>query len=69
MKVAFPKDDESLVEFLSRFKSKKFEATLYPRCSAIFERNLQVEVVKFAKRKGNSRDSDRPQFVSDSRRQ
>lgn len=67
IKVAYPKDDESLVEFLGRCKSKKSEAMLCLRCSAIFDRKAaqHMEVVQLAKRKGNWGDTAKPQVVSD----
>ncbi|KAI5425120.1 hypothetical protein KIW84_031066 [Lathyrus oleraceus] len=45
--VAYPKDEESLAEFLGRCKSKKSEAMLCLRYSAIFDKKemKQVEVV------------------------
>lgn len=40
IKVAYPKDDEILVEFMGRYKSKKFVAMLCPECSVIFDRKV-----------------------------
>lgn len=38
VKVAYPKQDESLVEFLHRCQRKKSEVILYLRCNSIFDR-------------------------------
>lgn len=58
VKIAYPKQDESLVEFLHRFHRKKSEVMLCPRCSSIFDKKAaeNVERVRLAQNRRNWRD-------------
>ncbi|KAI5432365.1 hypothetical protein KIW84_036198 [Lathyrus oleraceus] len=54
-RLAYPKEDESLVEFIERCQKMRTEVMLCPRCSAIFDRKAatNLEAVDKAKRKEN----------------
>ena len=54
-RLAYPKEDENLVEFIERCQKKRTEVMLCPRCSAIFDRKAatNLEAVDKAKRKEN----------------
>jgi len=45
MEVAYPKAEEDLIDFLNRCKISNTNAMLYPRCSAVFDK----EAAKSAK--------------------
>jgi hypothetical protein len=62
--VAYPKDEEDLVDFLNRCKISNTNAMLCPRCSAVFDKEAAKSVEGFrpqAKRKGGWVDN-RPKF-------
>lgn len=44
VRVAYPKSDESLVEFLHHFQKQKVEAMLCPRCSSIFDKKTAENI-------------------------
>ncbi|KAI5406930.1 hypothetical protein KIW84_053256 [Lathyrus oleraceus] len=54
-RLAYPKEDENLIEFIKRCQRMKTEVMLCPRCSAIFDRKAttNLEAVDKAKRKEN----------------
>lgn len=68
VKVAYPKQDESLVEFLYRYQRKKSKVMLCPRCNSVFDRKAaeNVEGVRLAKNRRNLRDTNN-QFAFDRR--
>ena len=39
-KIAFPKENENLADFLQRCQNKKSEVMLCPRCSSIFDKKV-----------------------------
>lgn len=57
-KLAYPKQEEGLVEFLHRFQRKRSEVILCPRCSSVFDRKAakNLEGVRLAKKVRNWRD-------------
>lgn len=59
MRVAYPKSDESLVEFLLRCQKKKFEVMLCPRYSLVFDKKVSknIERVSIATHRRNWRDT------------
>ena len=54
-RLAYPKEEENLIEFTKRCQRMKTEVMLCPRCSAIFDRKAttNLEAVDKAKRKEN----------------
>jgi hypothetical protein len=55
MKVAYPKVEEDLIDFLNRCKISNAHAMLCPRCSAVFDKEAAKSVEGFrpqTKRKG-----------------
>ncbi|KAI5419448.1 hypothetical protein KIW84_043577 [Lathyrus oleraceus] len=52
-RLAYPKEEENLVEFIKRCQKMRTEVMLCPRCSAIFDRKAttNLEAVDKAKRK------------------
>ncbi|KAI5383829.1 hypothetical protein KIW84_070983 [Lathyrus oleraceus] len=54
-RLAYPKEEENLVEFIKRCQKMGTEVILCPRCSAIFDRKAttNLEAVDKAKRKEN----------------
>lgn len=44
VRVAYPKSDERLVEFLHRFQEKKSEVMLCPRCSSVFNKKAAENI-------------------------
>ncbi|KAI5419806.1 hypothetical protein KIW84_043824 [Lathyrus oleraceus] len=54
-RLAYPKEEENLVEFIKRCQKMRTEVMLCPRCSAIFDRKAttNLEAVDKAKRKEN----------------
>ncbi|KAI5417175.1 hypothetical protein KIW84_041973 [Lathyrus oleraceus] len=54
-RLAYPKEEENLVEFIERCQKMRTEVMLCPRCSAIFDRKAatNLEAVDKAKRKEN----------------
>ncbi|KAI5442393.1 hypothetical protein KIW84_011459 [Lathyrus oleraceus] len=54
-RLAYPKEEENLVEFIKRCQKIRTEVMLCPRCSAIFDMKAttNLEVVDKAKRKEN----------------
>jgi len=64
MKVACPRAEEDLIDFIKRCKISNIEAMLCPRCSAIFDKEVAKPVEGFrpqSKRKGKWVDN-RPKF-------
>jgi len=64
MKVAYPKAEEDLIEFLKRCKISNTDAMLCPKCSAVFDKEAAKSVEGFrpqSKRKGKWVDK-RPKF-------
>jgi len=69
MKTAYPKAEEDLIDFLNRCKISNTNAMLYPRCSAMFDKDAAKSVEGFQpqlKRKGRWADN-RPKFGFDKR--
>ncbi|KAI5431124.1 hypothetical protein KIW84_035331 [Lathyrus oleraceus] len=54
-RLAYPKEEENLIEFIKRCQKMRTEVMLCPRCSAIFDRKAatNLEAVDKAKRKEN----------------
>ncbi|KAI5409796.1 hypothetical protein KIW84_055304 [Lathyrus oleraceus] len=54
-RMAYPKEEEDLVEFIKRCQKMGTEVMLCPRCSAIFDRKaaINLEAVDKARKKGN----------------
>ena len=52
-KIAFPKEDENLADFLHRCQKKKSEVMLCPRCSSIFDKKAaeHIQVMRTVKEK------------------
>jgi hypothetical protein len=64
MKVAYPKAEEYLIDFLNRCKISNAHAMLCPRCNAIFDKGATKSVEEFrpqVKRKDRWADN-RPKF-------
>jgi uncharacterized C2H2 Zn-finger protein len=64
MKVAYPKAEEDLIDFLNRCKISNTNVMLCPRCSAVFDKEAAKSVKGFrpqTKRKGGWIDN-RPKF-------
>jgi hypothetical protein len=64
MKVAYPKAEEDLIDFLNRCKISNAHAMLCPRCSTVFDKEAAKSVEGFrpqAKHKGGWVDN-RPKF-------
>lgn len=62
-KMAYPKQEEGLVEFLQRCQRKRLEVMLCPRCNSVFDRKVMenLEGVRHAKKGRNWRDSKNSQ--------
>lgn len=58
-KVAYPKNEESLVEFLHRCQRKRFEVMMCPKCSFVFDRKAEenIERVRIASKRRNWKDT------------
>ncbi|KAI5395752.1 hypothetical protein KIW84_062070 [Lathyrus oleraceus] len=54
-RLAYPKEEENLIEFIKRCQNMRTEVMLFPRCNAIFDRKAatNLEAVDKAKRKEN----------------
>ncbi|KAI5385258.1 hypothetical protein KIW84_072022 [Lathyrus oleraceus] len=54
-RLAYPKEEENLIEFIKRCQKMRTEVMLCPRCSAVFYRKAATnrEAVDKAKRKEN----------------
>jgi len=62
MTEAYPKADEDLIDFLNRCKISNTNVMLYPRCSAVFDKEAATSIEGFQprpKRKGGWTDSRR----------
>lgn len=59
VRVAYPKSDESLVEFLHRFQKKKSEVMMCPGCSSVFDKKVaeNIERVRMASYRRKWRDT------------
>lgn len=57
-KLAYPKQEEGLVEYLHKCQRKISEVMLYPRCNSVFDRKAveNLEGVRLAKKGRNWRD-------------
>jgi len=64
MEEAYPKAEEDLIDFLNRCKISNKHAMLYPRCSAVFDKEAAKSVEGFlphTERK-NGRGENRPKY-------
>lgn len=55
VKMAYPKNDKSLMEYIHCFQLKKFEVMICPRCSSVFDKEVveNIDRVRVASRRRN----------------